>query len=450
MWPIVLVALVGAPDPSAPTPAPPSTPTSTPDALTPQALARLAADASPSVRAQLAHVRGKVADTRALDQRFWPKITATARYTRMSPNDPTVIAPPGLPLAVEIPGALEDQIHLGIGVALPLSDWLLRWGSATAAGREGEVAERLLADLARSQAALRALETWYGWQRARLGAEVAAAALKDAEVHLAAASVLERAEVAAVGDVKLAEARAAEARLGLARARHGQALAERALTTLLDREVDASALPIDTSSLWPPPDLTREGLIARAIAARPEAQAIAAGVRALGLREEVVMADRLPRLDVVANAQLANPSPRGLQNEDELVGLWDASAVLSWRLDGLWEADTEDDRLAAERARLAADHDALVDGISLEIESALRTIADADAATAATTAMLAAAEEGHRARAKAYAAGKASSLDLSEAERQLTQARLGLVDATIDRRLGELHLAYALGIQLAR
>ncbi|MCC6625211.1 MAG: TolC family protein [Deltaproteobacteria bacterium] len=439
MWPILLIALVGEPDTSVPEP---TTPLSARD------LAALAADTSPSVRAALARADGRAVATREIDQRFWPRVTASARYTRMSYNEPTVIAPPGVPLAVEIPGALEDQVAIGIGVALPLSDWLLRWDEAQAAGREAEAAERALAEAARNQSAAEALALWYQWQRARLGVEVGRAAVADAEAHLAAALVLQRAEVAAAGDVRLAEARLAEARLGLERARHGQALAERSLSTVTHQALDPARLPVTTEAIWPAPDEPRAALIERALGARPEALALAHGEAALQRRSDLAAIDRLPRLDLVANAQVANPSPRGLQNEDEFVGLWDASAVLSWRLDGLWEAETAADRIAAERRGLAADREALADGIAFEIDLALRSIADADAAARASAAMLVAAEEAHRVRTKAYAAGRASSLDLSEAERQLTQARLAGVDATIDRRLGELRLAHALGVRV--
>jgi len=59
--------------------------------------------------------------------------------------------------------------------------------------------------------------------------------------------------------------------------------------------------------------------------------------------------------------------------------------------------------------------------------------------------MLAAAEEGHRVRTKLFAIGLATTLEVAEAETQLERARLGVVDARIERRIGEARLAYALG-----
>lgn len=70
---------------------------------------------------------------------------------------------------------------------------------------------------------------------------------------------------------------------------------------------------------------------------------------------------------------------------------------------------------------------------------------EADTRRSTSEAMLAAAEEGHRVRTKLFAIGLATTLEVAEAETQLERARLGVVDARIERRIGEARLAYALG-----
>ena len=59
--------------------------------------------------------------------------------------------------------------------------------------------------------------------------------------------------------------------------------------------------------------------------------------------------------------------------------------------------------------------------------------------------MLVAATEAHRVRTLAYRANRLSSVDLADAESQLTRARLGIANATIERRLAELQLLQAVG-----
>jgi outer membrane protein TolC len=157
---------------------------------------------------------------------------------------------------------------------------------------------------------------------------------------------------------------------------------------------------------------------------------------------------RLPRFDVVANAQLVNPNPRAFPQEDEFQPIWDVSAVVSWNVNGLWEAGPAEDEARAKLAALAADRRALDDGLTLELELALQALADAASRETASKAMLAAAEEGHRVRTKLYAIGQATTLEVAEAETQLERARFGVVEAGIQRRVGEARLGYALGREL--
>ncbi|MCA9518341.1 MAG: TolC family protein, partial [Myxococcales bacterium] len=185
--------------------------------------------------------------------------------------------------------------------------------------------------------------------------------------------------------------------------------------------------------------------LSEALRARPESRALAALDAALAAERDVAGMGRLPRLDVVANLSVSNPSPRGLQNEDETVVVWDASAVLSWSLGDLLGADTVDRDVAARERGVAADREALADGVALELEAARAAIRDADSAATASAVELAAAEEAFRVRTRLFALGKATSLELTDAETALTSARLGVVDARIARREGEARLAHALG-----
>ena len=119
--------------------------------------------------------------------------------------------------------------------------------------------------------------------------------------------------------------------------------------------------------------------------------------------------------------------------------------VATWTINGLWETGPAQDELAAERAKLASDRAQLEEGVHLEVALALRDLADADAELAAMQTMLTAATEGHRVRSAAYRAGHGTSVDLSSAETQLTRARLGIANATTQRRLAEVHLLHAIG-----
>ncbi len=68
------------------------------------------------------------------------------------------------------------------------------------------------------------------------------------------------------------------------------------------------------------------------------------------------------------------------------------------------------------------------------------------AAVLATTARgLAAAEESHRVRQALFAEGRATSVELTDAETDLVRARLAAVDARIDAGLARVRLQTATG-----
>ncbi|HRE92584.1 MAG TPA: TolC family protein [Myxococcota bacterium] len=174
---------------------------------------------------------------------------------------------------------------------------------------------------------------------------------------------------------------------------------------------------------------------------RPEPQALTQQERALTARSRLAGVQRLPRLDLLAQAQLVDPNPRTIDQSSGLVGIWDVSAVVSWSLDGLWEAETDERGLAAERAALDADRQALDDGLRLEIASALSSMADATSQRDSAQAMIAAATEGYRVRLALFQSALATATELAEAETRLASARL----AQVTLRVGKTLLDHALG-----
>jgi outer membrane protein TolC len=55
------------------------------------------------------------------------------------------------------------------------------------------------------------------------------------------------------------------------------------------------------------------------------------------------------------------------------------------------------------------------------------------------------AEESYRSRRELFASGRATSVELTDAETALTQARLDVIDAFIDRRIADARLRQATG-----
>lgn len=394
--------------------------------------------------------RVEVADDRAREA-FYPRVQLSARYTRLGPTDGASfsIPTPGGVVPVEIPGPLADQWAVGAQVALPLSDWALRRPAALAAVDEGRGAADAGVVISRRAAQLAALERYYMLGRAELGLAVARAA---ADLARDALHVLERrvaAQVASVAEQKVAEARVADAELGVARAEHGVELSRRALQVALGDAPDA-VYELDASS-WAdvpaaPPALAV--LVERALGARVELRALGAASAQLAAEARLARAGSWPRLDLVGNAQLANPNPRGLPQEEDATFVWDVSAVVSWSWNDHLVAGSGVADARARQAALAADVRAAREGIELEVTAAWHALRDARAALVASGPRLVAAEEAYRVRRKLFELGQASPLELAEAETLLVMARTAEVDARVDARLAMVRLAYAVGAPL--
>jgi outer membrane protein TolC len=81
----------------------------------------------------------------------------------------------------------------------------------------------------------------------------------------------------------------------------------------------------------------------------------------------------------------------------------------------------------------------------LEVNEALRLIRTADDAIVTSSEELSNAREAYSAATALFAEGRFPSAVLSDAEEDLTRARLELLNARVDARIGRVRLAYALG-----
>jgi outer membrane protein TolC len=77
--------------------------------------------------------------------------------------------------------------------------------------------------------------------------------------------------------------------------------------------------------------------------------------------------------------------------------------------------------------------------------TAIEALRAADVAVESSARGLISAEESYRQRSELYRNGRATSVELTDAETALTQARLDAIDALIDRRAARARLLQAAG-----
>jgi outer membrane protein TolC len=88
---------------------------------------------------------------------------------------------------------------------------------------------------------------------------------------------------------------------------------------------------------------------------------------------------------------------------------------------------------------------ALMEGLRMEVASALADLQKARASIEAAERGLAAAEESLRVRQLLFRTGRATSLDLVDAETEATRARLRRIDAHVGLLVAQTRLGHATG-----
>jgi outer membrane protein TolC len=221
---------------------------------------------------------------------------------------------------------------------------------------------------------------------------------------------------------------------------------EQLRTTMHDDRAGSYRIGEDVRQPAPTRNTSRlDELWLEASRSRPELRALDAQRGALEWSTSADKAAYGPRLDLVGNATYANPNSRIFPQEDEFRGSWEAGARVTWVISDI-PATAATVRGGDARARaLAAERDSLNDQIRLQVMSAFQERAEARVAEQTTMRRLVSAEESYRTRRLLFQNGRATTVELLDAETDLTRARLEAVDARIDGRVAEVRLAYAVG-----
>jgi outer membrane protein len=461
-----------APLPAA-TPADPAAPTASldqlldaelgaPGGLTADQVAERAAETSPSVAGRGAELSAAEAALDRASLAYLPTTTLSGRYSRLSDTENgslgNLVAAPGAapgPLAtgtplVNVPLSIDSPLNqyvLQASVSVPLSDYLLRLRSSRESAAHGVTSATGNLDASRRKARADARLFYYDWVRARLSAVVAQQALTQARAHLTDAETAFRLGTVSNADVLRVTSQVAESELLVTTSQHASALSEERLRTV---QHDQSGQPYhvgeDPRRAVPgAPAQPIAALWAEAVRSRPELAALSAEVRAQLARASVERAAYVPRLDAFANAQYSNPNSRVFPQTDEFRGSWDAGLQLTWVISDAASAGARS-RGAEANARAAEQRRAeLVDAIRIDVLDADQAVREARVAQETSARGLAAAEESYRARRMLYQNGRATTVELLDAETDLTRARLDALGAFIDARVAAVRLAYAVG-----
>jgi outer membrane protein TolC len=441
--------------------------------LTADQVGARAAATSFDAKAQAENLRAAAARVDQAWVNFLPRLTGTARYTRLSNFVPPAISlgAPGGPYPVysvgSAPGTLGptdtvvvdpnqagglsfplvlDNYLLQASIAVPISDYFLRINQGHTAATNARDAANFNVVASRAKAGADGKIAYYTWLRARGAAAVSAQALNDQRTHLNDAKNQFAVGNASRADVLRAETAVAAAELQLERSGNLADLTEKQVHVAMHVPDDQRIVPGEGLDAPPPPfPGALPQLTAEAISNRPEVKSADANAAAMRETAKIQRAGAIPQIAAFGDAIYANPNQRRFPQTNEWFPTWDVGIQATWSPNDLLTGKYGSREFEARAAAIEAQRGMVRDGIELEVMQAWQAIKEADVALESTKRELASATEAYRVARELFNNGRAISTTLTDAETELTRARLDALNAAVDAKIARVRLEHALG-----
>ena len=429
--------------------------------LTAEEVARRATATSFELKAKEKAVAAAEAQVDQAMVNFFPRIVLTGRYTRLSKVEYPSLIPADSPFADFLGDAASsfsfetplDQWHTQAQLQVPISDYILRISRGYAAASKNLKAKQLDQQAQKLKTALDAKVAYYDWLRARGSAEVAEQTLEQAKGHLGDVKQAFAVGAASKADVLRVEAQVAQAEMLVERMRNLARITEDRLRVMMH---DTSGRPYTVGEnledevvpVAQVQDL--EALREEAMSRRLEVKMIEESVGAVREQAKIAKAGMWPSIAAFADAIYANPNSRIFPQQEKWDFTWDAGIQITWSPNDVFASSASGSSVDAQAAQLEAQRDVLLDGIRLEVLQSAQALREALVAIETTQRGLEAAEESYRVRRELFRNGRATTMEVTDAEMELLRARLEALNARVDLRTANLRLEHALGRDVDR
>jgi hypothetical protein len=288
---------------------------------------------------------------------------------------------------------------------------------------------------------LQAREAYYNYARTRAALMVAKAALAQTEAHRKDSDALVSAGSIARVELMRADAQVAAAKVSRTRAEFQVGIARSSLFTLIHMDGNNDVTIAEDLEVDLPPETQDERAVLKiAVERRSELRALR--VLEAG-QERSIAAQRGQAWPVVAvggTADWANPNQRYFGTYQQWRGGWALFASLVWSPNDTFAAGKGVDVAKSELLQTKADYASMLDALRIEVSQAYNAYSAARVALDAARTGIQAAEESYRVRREQFRAGAAIAVDVIDAENQLRQNRLDLVNTFIDLRIAKARL----------
>ncbi|WP_437593258.1 TolC family protein [Sorangium sp. So ce1000] len=448
-----------------------------PGGLTPDDVAKAALRTRASLRAKQADLRAASAKVDQAMVNFFPRVTATATYTRLSEvksaglggivgaqntglvqvgpcpsgvQGQCVVDSAGVPVgAASLSFAAPlNSIALTANLAVPISDYVFRISQGYAAASHAESAKKLELQAETLQAAADAKVAFFNWVRVKGQVVVAGEAVSQARAHVEDARRTFEVGLLSRADVLRLEAQVAGAEQVLNEAQAALLVADDQIRIALGAAQDRPlALGIDVMGSTPakPPAEALPALVQEALQRRLEIRALDETQYSLEKAEAVTRAGYFPRVDGFADLTYANPNQRIFPTQDKFALTWSAGVRASWVLNDIFTTAGASAEANARTTQIAEQKAALRDALRLEVASAYAELSKAASSIESAERQLAAAAESMRVRSELFRAGRATSVDVVDSEAEVTRARLQQLNARVGALVAKTRLDHAVG-----
>jgi outer membrane protein TolC len=431
-----------------------------PGGLTADQAGMRAATTSWNAKAQEENLRSAEARVDQAWAAYLPRLSGKFSYQRLSEFTPPVISfvPPGTDLSALPPSV---QKLLGGGVAFPLvfnswslvgtltvpiSDYFLSIGQRYSAATHSEDAARWNVIGSRAVALTDGKTEYYTWLRNRGAVVVTVQSLNDQKTHLRDARNQFTVGNASKADVLRAETSVSAAELALEQAENLSALTEKQLRVAMHLPDEQPMLPGEDLAV-PLPSFqgNLKQMTVEALSSRAEIKSAAANAVAAEKQASAAKAARYPNLSAAADGIYANPNPRVFPQTATWFGTWDVGATLSWSPNDVLIANGSVSDYEAQAAAIKANENNTRDAIEVEVQQDWQGVREADFAVDSSAREVASAEEAYRVQQELFNNGRGTSATLTDAEGDLTRARLTQLNARANARIARIRLDHALG-----
>ena len=407
--------------------------------LTAETVAARAGATSYTAAAADANLRGAAARVDAAWAAYLPRLTGSGKYTRLSNFTPPSFGGISFPLIL-------DNWLLAANITVPISDYFLRIGQSYSQATHSRDALIYDAVAARAKSSSDGKVAFYTWLRARGAVVVAVQSLNDQKTHLNDAQNQFAAANASKADVLRAETAVAAAELAVERAKDLAELTEQQVRVAMHADRDAILSPGEGLDSAPPAfQGNMRQLETEAMAARYEVKSIDANARAARKQVEVVDAAKYPTVTAFADGIYGSPNPRVFPATSTWFPTWDAGAQVVWSPNDYITAKPLTVNAEAQVNVLEAQRLSTRDGIEVEVMQMYQQVREADFALDSTKRQLESATEAYRVARQLFLYGRGTSTTLTDAETDLTRARLDELNARADARIARVRLDHAIG-----